>query len=66
LVLVIIQADQLAITRRRGEAFVGFTEGAVRFAPTYKLDPGTDIYARGGLAFAWSPPQVIHFKFRVL
>jgi hypothetical protein len=40
----LLEADQLAITRRRGEAFVGFTEGAVRFAPTYKLDPGTDIY----------------------
>lgn len=33
--------DQLTRERARGRAFAGFSEGALAFSPTYKLDPGT-------------------------
>jgi hypothetical protein len=33
--------EQLRAAQRRGEAFVGWREGALSFAPTYKLDIGT-------------------------
>lgn len=36
--------DQLTRVKDRGEAFVGWKEGPLNFAPTYKFDPGTDVY----------------------
>mmetsp|Transcript_22262 Transcript_22262/g.33935 ORF Transcript_22262/g.33935 Transcript_22262/m.33935 type:complete len:801 (+) Transcript_22262:85-2487(+) len=36
--------DQLNIERREGRAFQGFEEGEINFAPTYKYQPGTDMY----------------------
>lgn len=36
--------DQLTRAQHRGEAFVGWREGPLDFAPTYKFDPGTDTY----------------------
>eukprot|EP01043_Picozoa_sp_COSAG02_P046148 COSAG02_NODE_4291_length_5541_cov_2.094267_4_plen_416_part_00 len=36
--------DQLINERNRGNVFQGFREGKIRFAPTYKFDPGTDTY----------------------
>ncbi|OEU10210.1 DNase I-like protein [Fragilariopsis cylindrus CCMP1102] len=36
--------DQLNIERREGRSFQGFEEGALNFVPTYKYQPGTDIY----------------------
>jgi phosphatidylinositol-bisphosphatase len=36
--------DQLNLERKEGRAFVGFEEGVINFAPTYKYQPGTDVY----------------------
>ncbi len=36
--------DQLTRVQHRREAFVGWSEGPLDFAPTYKFDPGTDKY----------------------
>jgi phosphatidylinositol-bisphosphatase len=34
--------DQLRIQHDNKKVFVGYTEGSIRFMPTYKYDPGTD------------------------
>jgi len=36
--------DQLNVERREGRAFRGFEEGVLNFVPTYKYQPGTDVY----------------------
>lgn len=36
--------DQLNIERAAGRVFVGFEEGRLNFRPTYKYQPGTDMY----------------------
>eukprot|EP00529_Nitzschia_sp_RCC80_P001710 CAMPEP_0113514608 /NCGR_PEP_ID=MMETSP0014_2-20120614/40501_1 /TAXON_ID=2857 /ORGANISM="Nitzschia sp." /LENGTH=883 /DNA_ID=CAMNT_0000411119 /DNA_START=70 /DNA_END=2721 /DNA_ORIENTATION=+ /assembly_acc=CAM_ASM_000159 len=36
--------DQLNIERREGRVFQGFQEGVLNFVPTYKYQPGTDVY----------------------
>jgi phosphatidylinositol-bisphosphatase len=36
--------DQLNIERREGRVFQGFEEGQINFTPTYKYQPGTDIF----------------------
>ena len=36
--------DQLNIERREGRVFHGFEEGVINFVPTYKYQPGTDVY----------------------
>jgi phosphatidylinositol-bisphosphatase len=36
--------DQLNIERREGRVFQGFEEGEINFTPTYKYQPGTDVY----------------------
>ena len=36
--------DQLNMERKRGHVFQGFEEGLLTFAPTYKFQPGTDVY----------------------
>ena len=36
--------DQLNIERKEGRAFQGFEEGTINFAPTYKYQPGTDVF----------------------
>lgn len=36
--------DQLNIERKEGRVFEGFEEGILNFPPTYKYQPGTDIY----------------------
>lgn len=36
--------DQLNIERQAGRAFAGFSEGRLNFVPTYKYQPGTDVY----------------------
>ena len=36
--------DQLIRQKSLGEAFIGWQEGELDFLPTYKLNPGTDIY----------------------
>ena len=36
--------DQLSIERKEQRAFHGFEEGPLTFVPTYKYQPGTDIY----------------------
>ena len=36
--------DQLNIERREGRVFQGFEEGEINFPPTYKYQPGTDMY----------------------
>ncbi|KAJ1426763.1 Endonuclease/exonuclease/phosphatase [Ochromonadaceae sp. CCMP2298] len=38
--------DQLNIERARGNVFQGFEEGRLDFPPTYKYQPGTDMYDR--------------------
>ncbi|XP_074648338.1 phosphatidylinositol 4,5-bisphosphate 5-phosphatase A-like [Tubulanus polymorphus] len=36
--------DQLLKARANGRIFQGFSEAPIKFAPTYKFDPGTDVY----------------------
>eukprot|EP00545_Synedropsis_sp_CCMP1620_P006920 CAMPEP_0119015632 /NCGR_PEP_ID=MMETSP1176-20130426/11335_1 /TAXON_ID=265551 /ORGANISM="Synedropsis recta cf, Strain CCMP1620" /LENGTH=725 /DNA_ID=CAMNT_0006968941 /DNA_START=52 /DNA_END=2225 /DNA_ORIENTATION=+ len=36
--------DQLNNERAKGHAFTGFDEGRLNFRPTYKYQPGTDVY----------------------
>lgn len=36
--------DQLNIERQQGRVFAGFSEGLLTFQPTYKYQPGTDVY----------------------
>jgi len=36
--------DQLNVERAAGRSFQGFEEGVLRFRPTYKYQPGTDVY----------------------
>lgn len=41
---LLLQYDQLRQEMRRGKCFEGYTEGEIKFRPTYKYDPGTDNY----------------------
>jgi hypothetical protein len=54
------RADQLNMERAAGRAFQGFSEGALRFRPTYKFAVGTSAYDRpdaaGGKAKKVRPP----------
>lgn len=36
--------DQLNIERKEGRVFQGFEEGVLNFVPTYKYQPGTDVF----------------------
>ena len=38
------ELDQLNIERAHGRSFQGFEEGQLLFRPTYKYQPGTDVY----------------------
>lgn len=38
------QKDQLNLERAKGNVFQGFDEGILTFPPTYKYQPGTDVY----------------------
>lgn len=38
--------DQLIIEKKKENAFVGFKEGKIKFAPTYKYESGTNNYDR--------------------
>mmetsp|Transcript_18358 Transcript_18358/g.26328 ORF Transcript_18358/g.26328 Transcript_18358/m.26328 type:complete len:792 (+) Transcript_18358:113-2488(+) len=40
----LIVNDQLNIERAQGRVFQGFEEGTLSFKPTYKYQPGTDLY----------------------
>jgi phosphatidylinositol-bisphosphatase len=40
------EKDQLNIERAKGNVFQGFEEGVLEFPPTYKYQPGTDMYDR--------------------
>ena len=40
----LIEHDQLNIERAAGRVFRDFEEGALTFTPTYKYQPGTDLY----------------------
>ncbi|BFG01106.1 type II inositol 1-4-5-trisphosphate 5-phosphatase [Drosophila madeirensis] len=41
---LLLQYDQLRQEMRKGKCFEGYTEGEIKFRPTYKYDPGTDNY----------------------
>ena len=38
------KADQLLQQRHERKVFTGFVEGQITFLPTYKFDPGTDVW----------------------
>lgn len=40
----LLHLDQLNLERAAGRVFMGFHEGRIQFAPTYKYQPGTDVY----------------------
>ncbi|KAL0022454.1 hypothetical protein WJX79_002592 [Trebouxia sp. C0005] len=40
--------DQLKKERELGKVFLGYKEGELTFPPTYKFDPGTDVYDSSG------------------
>jgi phosphatidylinositol-bisphosphatase len=39
---VLLKSDQFVQQRNTRKVFAGFTEGDIKFQPTYKFDPGTD------------------------
>tara|TARA_B110000091_G_scaffold62498_1_gene68722 strand:- start:316 stop:1836 length:1521 start_codon:yes stop_codon:yes gene_type:complete len=41
---VLYENDQLNIEMKRNAVFSNFQEGPLHFKPTYKFDPGTDVY----------------------
>lgn len=41
---MLLPYDQLRQEMRKGNCFEGYTEGPIKFRPTYKYDPGTDNY----------------------
>lgn len=41
---MLLKFDQLKQEMMKGNCFHGYTEGNIRFRPTYKYDPGTDDY----------------------
>ncbi|XP_022949924.1 type I inositol polyphosphate 5-phosphatase 5-like [Cucurbita moschata] len=41
----LLHNDQLTVEREAGRAFVGFSEGRIQFAPTYKYIQNSDSYA---------------------
>lgn len=42
----LLEHDQLNQERRSGKVFQGFEEGRITFPPTYKYQPGTNVYER--------------------
>jgi inositol polyphosphate 5-phosphatase INPP5B/F len=40
----LLHLDQLNIERKAGRVFQDFEEGPIQFPPTYKYQPGTDVY----------------------
>ncbi len=42
----LLAQDQLLIEKSKGNAFKHFQEGVIAFAPTYKYQPGTNLYER--------------------
>eukprot|EP00727_Mastigamoeba_balamuthi_P005864 m51a1_g1898 hypothetical protein (436) ;mRNA; r:761588-763271 len=44
LVEVLVKNDQLTNERARGAVLAGYQEGPLAFPPTYKFDPGCDVY----------------------
>jgi hypothetical protein len=42
------ELDQLTIERRKNTVFHGFQEGPLVFPPTYKYQPGTEVYESRG------------------
>ena len=40
----LLQADQLAVEKSKGNVFVGFEEEPITFCPTYKYDVNTDVF----------------------
>lgn len=42
--LTMLQFDQLSLEREQMRTFMGFSEQAITFKPTYKFDRGTDTY----------------------
>ncbi|XP_078432214.1 type IV inositol polyphosphate 5-phosphatase 3-like [Wolffia australiana] len=40
----LLLADQLSREMKKGRAFDGWWEGGIDFAPTYKYEPGTELY----------------------
>ncbi|CAE7326970.1 Ocrl, partial [Symbiodinium microadriaticum] len=43
-IVALRKKDQLNIERKLGHVFPGFEEGLLTFPPTYKFQPGTDVY----------------------
>ncbi|XP_076445234.1 inositol polyphosphate 5-phosphatase OCRL-like isoform X2 [Babylonia areolata] len=41
---ILLSADQLSTQLGHTDVFRGFEEGPITFDPTYKFDPGTDVY----------------------
>lgn len=41
---LLLQADQLVQEMKKGAVFDGFVEGPITFTPTYKFNPGTNVY----------------------
>jgi len=40
----LLHDDQLSLSLAASECFVGYTEAPITFRPTYKYDPGSDVY----------------------
>ena len=54
---------QLSRMRQKNSAFHEYTEGAIRFLPTYKYDPGTDSWDSRSIELGFMIQKLLFLSF---